>query len=154
MGMAAGAILNAVWDLMSRRARKPLWEFICDMSTDELMSYIDFKHIEDFVTKEQARALLNKVREGRDDRIHLMKARGFRAYTTSCGWLGYSHDVIKKKCREAMASGHKYFKMKVGSRNVEDDIERARIIREEIGNDNYLMMDANQKWNVPEAVRT
>ena len=148
VALAAGAIMNAVWDIMARRAGKPLWEFVCDMEPEELIQYIDFKHIDDFVTKEEALKLLRSIRPGWQERKQQMKDQGFRAYTTSCGWLGYSLDVVRAKCRESLAEGHQYFKMKVGSRDIQDDMKRAAVIREEIGDDLFLMMDANQKWYV------
>ena len=153
IAMACGAIMNAVWDLMARRKEKPLWLFIAEMPPAQLVELIDFKHIEDFVTKEEALALLQKVRPGWQKRVEHMKSVGFRAYTTSCGWLGYSEEVVRQKCRESLAEGHQHFKMKVGSKNVADDVERAGWIREEIGPTRMLMMDANQKWNVDEAVK-
>lgn len=153
VGMAAGAIVNAVWDIMARLANKPLWEFIASMEPEELIKFIDFKHIADYVSREEALRLLQRVRPGWESRIQRMKDIGFRAYTTSCGWLGYPENVVRKKCKESLAEGHKYFKMKVGSRDVQDDIKRALWIREEIGNDLTLMMDANQKWNVDTAVK-
>ena len=152
VGMAAGAIVNAVWDIMARLANKPLWELIAEMEPRELLKFIDFKHIADYVSREEALALLEQVRPGWQERVQRMKDVGFRAYTTSCGWLGYPEDVVRRKCKESLAEGHKYFKMKVGSRDVADDIKRAQWIREEIGEDLTLMMDANQKWNVDTAV--
>ena len=152
IALAGGAIMNAVWDIMARRAQKPVWEFVADMEPEELVEYIDFKHIDDFITKTEALELLKSVRPGWQKRKQHMKDVGFRAYTTSCGWLGYSLEVVRTKCRESLAEGHQYFKMKVGSSNIQDDVERARVIREEIGDDKCLMMDANQKWNVGEAV--
>lgn len=152
VAMAAGAIMNAVWDLMARRAKEPLWLFVSKMEPETLIRFIDFKHIQDFVSKKEALGILKGVRKGWKDRVARMKEKGFRAYTTSCGWLGYENDVIRAKCREALAKGHRYFKMKVGSKNPERDVERAAVIREIIGDENYLMMDANQKWGVGEAI--
>jgi L-fuconate dehydratase len=150
--MASGAILNLVWDLMARKANKPLWLMVAEMEPEQLVQFIDFKHITEFVTKAEALELLKRVRPGWQERVERMKKVGFRAYTTSCGWLGYPEDVIRSKCREGLKQGHTYFKMKVGSRDPQEDIKRARIIREEIGEENTLMMDANQKWNVDEAI--
>jgi L-fuconate dehydratase len=152
IAMACGAIMNAVWDLMARRAEKPLWLYIAEMAPEQLIEMVDFKHIADYVSKEEGLALLQKIRPGWEKRVEYMKNVGFRAYTTSCGWLGYPEDVVRQKCRESIAEGHQHFKMKVGSSNVQEDVKRARWIREEIGDDMILMMDANQKWNVDQAV--
>ena len=152
--MAAGAILNAIWDLWARKEKKPLWELVVDMEPEELVEFIDFKHMTDYIDKKEALELLKKVRPGWQERKELMKTQGFRAYTTSCGWLGYSIEKVKKLCDETLKQGHTYFKMKVGSANVQEDIDRAEAIRSVIGydNGNFLMMDANQKWDVTEAI--
>ena len=150
--MACGAVLNAVWDLWARRAGKPLWEFVCEMEPEQLVELIDFKHLSDVVTKEEGLALLKKRRPGWQKRVAEMKRDGYPAYTTSAGWLGYPEAKIRALCKDYLAAGHRYFKMKVGSPDPADDLMRARAIRDEIGPDNYLMMDANQKWDVPEAV--
>jgi L-fuconate dehydratase len=152
VAMASGAVLNAVWDLWSRRAGKPLWEFIAEMEPEQLVELIDFKHMTDVITKEKALELLEKNRPGWRERVAEMKKDGYPAYTTSAGWLGYPEDKVRALCKEYLAMGHRYFKMKVGSVDPEDDVMRARAIREEIGDDNFLMMDANQKWDVPEAI--
>lgn len=152
IAMACGAIMNAVWDIMARRAKKPLWILVAEMEPAELVEFIDFKHIADFCSKEEALELLQRVRPGWQQRVQHMKEVGMRAYTTSCGWLGYPEDVVRSKCRESLKEGHQYFKMKVGSKDVAEDLKRAQWIREEIGDDLYLMMDANQKWNVDDAI--
>eukprot|EP00122_Pirum_gemmata_P011839 Pgem_evm1s10977 len=127
---------------------------IVDMEPETLVNLIDFKHITDFISKTEALELLKKGRPGWLDRKEKMKKDGFRAYTTSCGWLGYSEEKMKSLCQESIANGHMYFKMKVGSKTVQEDIERAEAIRSVIGYDEgrYLMMDANQKWDVDEAI--
>eukprot|EP00948_MAST-09A_sp_MAST-9A-sp1_P004179 g4179.t1 len=160
ISMASGAILNAMWDLYARGVKgKPLWKVICDMSPEYLVkNVIDFRHIDDFITPEEALTFLKKAREGDsakvpyEERLKLMQERGVRAYTTSCGWLGYSLPKVRALCKESLAEGHTYFKMKVGSPNIEEDIERAAVIRDEIGEDCHLMMDANQKWSVTESI--
>lgn len=152
LALASGAVLNAVWDLWCRRARKPLWEFVAEMEPEQLVELIDFKHITDVINKEQALLLLKKRRPGWQSRLAEMKRDGYPAYTTSAGWLGYPEDKIRALCREYLALGHRYFKMKVGSADPDDDVVRARAIRQEIGESNWLMMDANQKWDVPEAI--
>jgi len=152
LSMACGAILNGIWDMWTRKEGKPLWEFVCEMEPETLNNLIDYKHLSDVITKEEGLALLKKVRPGWEARVKEMKDDGFPAYTTSAGWLGYPEDKIRALCKEYLALGHRYFKMKVGSEDPEDDIMRAKAIREEIGDDNFLMMDANQKWDVPEAI--
>jgi len=152
LSMACGAVLNAVWDLWTRQAGKPLWEFVAEMEPETLIELIDFKHLSDAITKEQGLALLKERRPGWQARVAEMKRDGYPAYTTSAGWLGYPEDKIRSLCRSLLAQGHRYFKMKVGSVDPEEDVMRARAIREEIGEQSCLMMDANQKWDVPEAI--
>src|SRR5258706_448059 len=149
--LATGAIVNAVWDLYAKVENKPLWKLLADMSAAEIVSCIDFTYITDAITPGEALALLTKMESGKQERIDSLLKQGYPAYTTSAGWLGYTDEKIRRLCREAKAEGWKHIKMKVGS-DVKDDIRRATIIREEIGNDMKLMMDANQKWDVGQAI--
>jgi L-fuconate dehydratase len=150
--LATGAVVNAVWDLYAKIEKKPLWKLISDMSPEELISCIDFTYITDAITKEEALRILKKNNNTKKDRVNILLEKGYPAYSTSAGWLGYGDDKIRNLCREAKNDGWKLLKMKVGS-NLQDDIRRASIIREEIGDDLKLMMDANQKWDVDEAIK-
>lgn len=149
--LATGAIVNAVWDLYAKAENKPLWQLLADMSPEEFVNCIDFTYITDAITKEEALALLKEKELTKQVRIAQLKEKGYPAYTTSAGWLGYSDEKMRRLCKEAKAEGFTHLKMKVGS-NLEDDKRRAAIIREEIGEDIRLMMDANQKWDVDEAI--
>ena len=149
--LATGAVVNAVWDLYAKVAQKPLWKLLADMSPEELVSCVDFTYITDAITPEEALILLKSKEKSKAERIAHLEKNGYPAYTTSAGWLGYSDDKIRRLCREAKESGFKHMKIKVGS-DLQDDMRRASIIREEIGDDLKLMMDANQKWDVDEAI--
>lgn len=149
--LATGAIVNAVWDLYAKVEEKPLWELLADMSPEELVRCIDFTYLTDVITPEDAIAILQKQEAGKQQRIEQLQKNGYPAYTTSAGWLGYSDAKIRRLCREAIQEGWTHIKMKVGA-DLEDDMRRAEIIREEIGYDMVLMMDANQKWDVEEAI--
>jgi L-fuconate dehydratase len=149
--MATGALLNAVWDLWARREQKPLWKLLADLSPEQLVSTIDFSYITDVLTPEEAVALLRAARAGREAREAEMRAEGYPAYTTSTGWLGYPDDKVRRLCREAIAQGWTAFKMKIG-RNLDDNLRRAALMRGEIGPRRRLMMDANQCWDVDEAI--
>lgn len=151
MHISLGAVINAVWDLFAKWAEKPLWELIADMRPEELVACVDFTYITDILTPEKALENLRAREAGKSERISVLKAHGYPAYTTSAGWLGYSDDKIRRLCREAVTNGWNFVKMKVGL-DLEDDVRRAAIIREEIGQDRFLMMDANQKWEVPQAI--
>jgi len=149
--LATGAVVNAVWDLYAKVEGKPLWRLLTDMSPEELVSCIDFTYITDAITPDEALALLKKVAPSKKERIDYLIEHGYPAYTTSAGWLGYSDEKIKRLCKEAKDSGFTHIKIKVGS-DLNDDVRRAKLIREEIGYDLKLMMDANQKWDVHEAI--
>ena len=149
--LATAAVVNAVWDLWAKVEGKPLWKLLTDMSPEALVRCIDFRYLTDALTPAEAVEILRRLEPGRAERIARLQAEGYPAYTTSAGWIGYSDDGMRQRCREAIAAGWECFKIKVG-RNLEDDIRRCRIIREEIGWERRLMIDANQVWDVPEAI--
>ncbi len=149
--LATAALVNAVWDLWAKVERKPLWRLLADMSPEELVRCIDFRYITDAITPAEAIALLHRNAPTRARREKELMARGYPAYTTSAGWLGYPDEKVRRLCREGVAAGWSHFKIKVG-RDLADDIRRASIIREEIGPHRKLMMDANQVWEVSDAV--
>jgi L-fuconate dehydratase len=150
--MATGALLNAVWDLWAKREKKPLWKLLVDLTPEQIVSAIDFSYITDVLTPQQALEILCRSIAGKASREAEMRRDGYPAYTTSTGWLGYSDEKVRRLCREAIADGWTAFKMKVGQ-NLEDNVRRAALMREEIGPARRLMMDANQCWDVGEAIR-
>lgn len=149
--LATGALVNAVWDLYAKAEKKPLWKLLADMTPEELVACVDFTYITDAITSEEALAMLKKNEVTKQERVDYLLKNGYPAYTTSAGWLGYSDEKMKRLCQEAKAAGFNHMKIKVGS-DLQDDMRRAAIIREEIGPDLRLMMDANQKWDVDEAI--
>jgi L-fuconate dehydratase len=149
--MAAAALINAVWDLYARQQNKPLWRLLAEMSPEEIVRLVDFRYIDDAITEEEALALLKSKRAGREARIAELEKTGYPAYTTSVGWFGFSDEKIRSLCHEALAQGWRHFKLKVGGEPA-DDLRRAALVRCEIGNDSKLMMDANQRWGVTEAI--
>lgn len=149
--LASAALLNAVWDLYAKVERKPLWKLLADMTPEQLVACIDFRYISDALTPGEAVAILERMAPGRAGREAEMLRSGYPAYTTSAGWLGYSDEKLRALCRDAVAAGWTHVKMKVGQR-IEDDVRRARIVREEIGPERRLMMDANQVWEVGDAI--
>ncbi|HNR06210.1 MAG TPA: enolase C-terminal domain-like protein [Saprospiraceae bacterium] len=150
--LAAAALVNATWDLYAKSENKPLWKLLYDLTPEQVLSCLDFTYLTDEISPEEALAILIKAQEGKEKRLAYLEENGFPAYTTSAGWLGYSDEKLRRLCREAVAEGWKYLKMKVGS-DPSNDQHRAAIIREETGPDMKLMMDANQKWEVDEAIR-
>jgi L-fuconate dehydratase len=149
--LATAAVVNAVWDLRAKRDGKPLWRVLCDMELDELAGCIDYRYITDEISEEW---VVERLRQGlprRREQTEALIASGLPAYTTSAGWLGYDDDKLRALCRSAVADGWTHLKMKVG-RSLADDLRRAAIIREEIGDGRFLMMDANQVWDVEQAI--
>ena len=149
--LATAAVVNAVWDLWAKVEGKPLWKLLTDMTPEEFVRCVDFRYITDAITPEQAIELLRRNVASRGERIAELQRDGYPAYTTSAGWLGYPDEKIRLLCREGIADGWSHFKIKVG-RNLADDMRRSSIIREEIGPTRKLMMDANQVWDVGEAI--
>ncbi|HUI41721.1 MAG TPA: L-fuconate dehydratase [Terriglobia bacterium] len=149
--MATSALVNAIWDLLAKARGKPLWKLLADMSPEELVSVIDFRYITDALTPEEALDILRRNYSTRARREAELRERGYPAYTTSAGWLGYSDEKLRQLCREAVAAGWTHIKMKVGA-SLEDDVRRTAIVREEIGPHRRLMVDANQAWDVPSAI--
>ncbi len=151
MHLATGAVVNAVWDLWARHAGKPLWRLVADFTPEEFVRAIDFRYLTDCLTPDDALALLRTKADGKADRIATIEAQGYPCYTTSAGWLGYDDDKLRRLVREAVDAGFRHVKLKVG-RDLDDDIRRLRIAREAAGPDVRLMIDANQIWEVSEAI--
>jgi L-fuconate dehydratase len=149
--LATGAIVNAVWDLWAKVEGKPLWRLVADLTPEQFVGCIDFRYLTDALTPDQAVALLKRIEPTKAERIAALERDGYPAYTTSAGWLGYDDDKLRRLCRECLAQGWSVFKIKVG-RDLQDDIRRCRIIREEIGWDRRMMVDANQVWDVSTAI--
>lgn len=149
--LATAAVVNAVWDLWAKSVGKPVWKLLVDMSPEELVRCLDFRYVTDAITPYEALAMLHRLAKTKGEREKEMLDQGYPAYTTSAGWLGYDDDKIRRLAREGVAQGWTHFKQKVGA-DLEEDVRRARILREEIGENLKLMMDANQVWDVDEAV--
>jgi L-fuconate dehydratase len=149
--LATAAVVNAVWDLFAKVKGKPLWRLLADMSPEEVVRCIPFRYISDALTPDEATAILESGRIGREDRLQQILSHGYPAYTTSVGWIGYSDERVRELCREGVANGWRHFKLKVGG-DLQDDLRRAAIIRQEIGDEGVLMLDANQVWDVDQAI--
>ena len=150
--LALAAVMNAVWDLAARVAGKPIWRLLADMTPEQLVDAADLRYLSDALTRDEAIALLERQAPKRAERIsELENAGGYPCYTTSAGWLGYSDEKLRRLLQEAVDQGYRHVKLKVGA-DVDDDIRRLRIAREVIGWDAKLMIDANQVWDVPEAI--
>jgi len=149
--LATAAIINALWDLWAKKEGKPVWKLLADMSPEELVRCVDFTFITDALTPQEAIAMLRRAAPGKAEREQQMLREGYPGYTTAAGWLGYSEENMRRLAREAVEPGWTHLKQKVGA-DIEQDMRRAQILREELGWDRKLMMDANQTWDVDEAV--
>lgn len=149
--MAAGALANAVWDMWARDERKPLWRLLADMPPEQFVECIDFRYITDVISRDEVLEMIRNNAETKSDRIRRIEQRGYPAYTTSAGWLGYEDDKLRRLCREALDNGFRHIKLKVGQ-DLADDVRRCSIAREAIGPDAKLIVDANQAWEVDQAV--
>ncbi|WP_406161597.1 L-fuconate dehydratase [Streptomyces sp. NBC_01005] len=151
MHMAAGAVVNAAWDLAAKLAGRPVWEFLAGMTPEELVSLVDFRYLTDALTPEEALEILRAAEPGRAERAERLRAEGYPAYTTSPGWLGYSDDKLVGLAKEAVADGFTQIKLKVGG-SLSDDVRRLALAREAVGPDIRIAVDANQRWDVSDAV--
>jgi len=150
--LALAAVVNAVWDLWAKVVGKPVWKLVADLAPEQIIALIDFRYIQDVLTPDEALDILRRQAPNRAAREAQLRASGYPAYSTSVGWLGYDDDKVRRLCREALAQGWDNFKIKVG-RDLNEDIRRCAIVREEIGPKRRMMIDANQVWEVDEAIR-
>ncbi len=150
--LAAAAVVNAVWDLWARVQGKPVWQLICEMSPEQFVACVDFRYLTDAITPAQALELLRRHEGTKSARVEQLMAEGYPSYTTSAGWLGYSDEALREKCEDLKRRGWSHFKIKVG-RDLEDDKRRCRVLRQHMGYDAHMMIDANQVWDVPEAIQ-
>jgi L-fuconate dehydratase len=150
--ISMAAIVNATWDLQAKRAGKPVWKLLADMTPRQIVRAIDFQYITDALTEDEAIAMLERQAPTARDREAVLLRDGYPAYTTSAGWMGYPDDKVRRLCQEALADGFAHFKVKVGG-DPADDARRVALVREAIGPASKLMIDANQRWNVDEAIR-
>ena len=151
MHMAIGAVVNAAWDLASRRAGLPLWRYLASLTPEQLVDQVDFRYITDALCRQEALDILRKAEPGRAGRIGQLLESGYPAYTTSAGWLGYDDEKVVRLARESVADGFTLIKLKVGA-DLDDDLRRVRIVRETVGPDIELAIDANQRWDIDEAI--
>ncbi|ANN19369.1 fuconate dehydratase [Amycolatopsis orientalis] len=149
--MAIGAVVNAAWDLAARIAGLPVWRFAAGMSPEDLVSLVDFRYLSDALTEQEALDILRAAEPGRAERIARIERDGYRAYSTSPGWLGYSDAKLVRLAEQAVADGFEMIKLKVGG-NLEDDVRRMKLARETVGAEIRVAVDANQRWDVSTAI--
>ena len=150
--MASGAIINAVWDILSKLDNKPLWQLVSDMNAEQISNTIHFRHITDFLNQDDAVEILKSHQKTKLDRVSILENEGYPCYVTSAGWLGYSDKKLQRLCLEAKDNGFEYVKLKVG-KDLKDDMRRLEIARTTLGPDIKIMIDANQVWEVDQAIK-
>lgn len=149
--MAAGAVVNALWDLAARRAGLPLWRLLATLGPEQIVDLVDFRYLRDALTRDEAHAILRRAELGRAGRIAQLEATGYPAYTSTPGWLGYTDDELVRQCRKAVSEGFRMIKLKVGADRAED-VRRLRLARATVGPEIAIAVDANQVWGVPDAI--
>ena len=149
--MALGALVNAGWDLVARRAHLPLWKYLASMTPEQLSRCIDYRYITDALTPHEATAIFQEAQDGREERVTQLDAFGYPAYTTTPGWLGYSDERLIKESARAVADGFQQLKLKVGA-DVADDRRRLDLVRAAVGPSVEIAVDANQRWDVSTAI--
>ncbi|MEU0510834.1 MULTISPECIES: L-fuconate dehydratase [Amycolatopsis] len=151
MHMAIGAAVNALWDLRAKREGKPLWQLLSSLTPEEIADLVDFRYLTDALTRDEALEILRAAQPGRAEREARLLSEGYPAYTTTPGWLGYDDDKLARLCREAVDDGFRQIKLKVGA-DLDEDLRRLRIAREVCGPDVRIAVDANQRWDVGDAI--
>ena len=150
--MAVAAIFNGLWDLIAKKNNKPLWKLISDYNPEQIINFLTFKGIEDVLSEDDAYKILKQSNDFKKDRIQKLEKEGYPSYTTAAGWLGYSDSKIIDLCKEYISKGWRHFKTKVGH-DLDADYNRLKLIRKTIGNENFIMVDANQQWSVEQAIK-
>ena len=149
--LALASVTNACYDLWAKKRGVPLWKLLIDLSPEELIATLDFSYLEDELTADQALQLLKLQLQGKPERMPILKT-GYPGYDTSIGWFNYSDEKVRENCKRAIESGFTAMKLKVGSADPERDIRRSHIVREVAGDQVKVMLDANQQWNLPQAI--
>ena len=150
--LALASVTNACYDLWAKKRGVPLWKLLIELSPQDLINTLDFSYLEDELTKEQALTLLSEQKQQQTDRSGILTT-GYPGYDTSIGWFNYSDEKVRENCQRAIQSGFTAMKLKVGSPDFKRDIRRAHIVREVAGDSVKVMLDANQQWNLPQAIQ-
>jgi L-fuconate dehydratase len=150
--LALASVTNACYDLWAKKRGVPLWKLLVDLSAEELVNTLDLSYLEDELTREQAIELIQANQAGKETRFAISQA-GYPGYDTSVGWFNYDDDLIRANCKKSIDAGFRAMKLKVGSKDAQRDIRRANIVREEAGDQIKVMLDANQQWTMPQALR-
>jgi len=149
--LALASVTNACYDLWAKKRGVPLWKLLIDLSAEEIVNTLDLSYLEDELTRDQAIQLITVQQAGSQSREGIL-ATGYPGYDTSIGWFNYPDEKVRENCHKAIAEGFTAMKLKVGSIDPQRDIRRAHIVREVAGDNVKVMLDANQQWNLPQAI--
>jgi L-fuconate dehydratase len=149
--LALASVTNACWDLWAKERGVPLWRLLLDLSPEEIVRTLDLSYLEDVLTPESALEMLRQQLPSRHERAGVID-RGYPGYDTSVGWFEYDDNMLRDNCRKSLDAGFTAMKLKVGSEDLNRDLRRMEILREQAGPNVRLMVDANQQWNLPKAL--
>jgi L-fuconate dehydratase len=150
--LALASLTNACFDLWAKSHRVPLWKLLLDLTPEQIAALLDLSYLEDVLLPGDVVELVRAEHARRHERDWVF-ARGYPGYDTSVGWFHYSDEQVRENARRAVDSGFSAMKLKVGSADTARDVRRALMVREVVGADVQIMLDANQQWNLPKAVR-
>jgi len=149
--LALASLANACFDLWAKSRGVPLWRLLLDLDASKVVDLLDLSYLEDLLTRDEAEAVLRKHGSSRGERKGILQS-GYPGYDTSVGWFQYEDSQVKDLARQAMEKGFHAFKLKVGSRDGQRDMRRAFMLRELVGANALIMLDANQQWTLPRAL--
>jgi L-fuconate dehydratase len=150
LGLAS--VTNACYDLWAKKRGVPLWRLLIDLDPEQIVNTLDLSYLEDELTREEALQILRFEAGGKKGRENIL-ANGYPGYDTSIGWFNYPDEKVRENAKKALADGFTAMKLKVGSKDPERDIRRANIVRETVGENAKIMLDANQQWTLPDAIK-
>jgi L-fuconate dehydratase len=150
--LALASVTNALYDLWAKKRGVPLWDLLISLTPEQLVNTLDLSYLEDELTREQALEILKNGEVGKTFRSNIIE-KGYPGYDTSIGWFNYDDATVRENCKKAIDKGFNAMKLKVGSADPHRDIRRANIVREVVGSDVKVMLDANQQWTLPQALK-
>jgi L-fuconate dehydratase len=150
--LALASITNACFDLWAKARGLPLWKLLLELAPEQIVALLDLSYLEDTLLPDEARRLLEREM-GRRAECQPMIERGYPGYDTSVGWFHYDDEEVRTNARRALDAGFTAMKLKVGSADSARDVRRALMVREAVGTEARIMLDANQQWTLPRAVR-
>ncbi len=150
--LALASVTNACYDLWAKKRQVPLWKLLIDLTPEQIIQTLDLSYLEDELTKEEAIALIKSNGADKELRKSILQ-KGYPGYNTSIGWFNYPDEKVRENVAKAVGEGFTAMKLKVGSKDFERDIRRSKMVREVAGDGVKIMLDANQQWTLPQALK-